>query len=177
MSCLSSRECNREMVSETVEMRRGGEHMKGDGMQDRGWGVRRLLGIGMLSFLALVSSVLPAFADYAISVSCYSGDVDLGNVEVYDVRLAARVCNDVYYACKGDASAAMRTLTICRTCASMRMARCSCGDRKFLISRDNRSLFVAQSLFSLFGKCSELISMKVVAPNESLHRFGITLVC
>jgi hypothetical protein len=51
--------------------------------------------------MALAGLVGPAAADDSISVFCYMGVRSLGNVIVFDIKLAVEACNETYYECKG----------------------------------------------------------------------------
>jgi hypothetical protein len=61
---------------------------------------------GLLSVAVLLATGLmtPAIADQGISISCYNeskSEWPVGAVVVYDVSLAARSCNSMYYDCRG----------------------------------------------------------------------------
>ena len=63
-------------------------------------------GVALLSMIVIILTgfMAPAFADQTISISCYNeakSSLPLGNVAVFDVALAARACNSMYYDCKG----------------------------------------------------------------------------
>ena len=65
-----------------------------------------LIKAGLLCGAVLLATGLmaPASADESFSISCYKdpgSDLSVGSVVVYDVSLAARSCNSMYYDCKG----------------------------------------------------------------------------
>ena len=65
-----------------------------------------LIMAGILSGTVLLATGLmaPASADESFSISCYKdpgSDLSVGSVVVYDVSLAARSCNSMYYDCRG----------------------------------------------------------------------------
>lgn len=52
----------------------------------------------------VTGSIVPAFADEGITISCYEDAKSagsLGNVIVYDVAEAARACSSMYKDCRG----------------------------------------------------------------------------
>ena len=65
-----------------------------------------LFAAAFLSLIVIIATgiMAPASADQTISISCYNegkSSLPLGNVEVFDVVLAARSCNSMYYDCRG----------------------------------------------------------------------------
>jgi len=65
-----------------------------------------LIMAGILSGTVLLATgfMAPASADESFSISCYKdpgSDLSVGSVVVYDVSLAARSCNSMYYDCRG----------------------------------------------------------------------------
>jgi hypothetical protein len=64
----------------------------------------RIWGVFILASLALFGIAAPAGADMGVNVSCYLGNLYVGNAVVYDVRTAANACNDLYHICRGQCS-------------------------------------------------------------------------
>ena len=61
---------------------------------------------GMIISASIILSGLAAAvgADEGVNVSCYLGNVYIGNTVVYDVRTAANACNDLYRDCRDECS-------------------------------------------------------------------------
>jgi len=63
-----------------------------------------LLGIVTITAMAVFALAVSAYAAEGVNVSCYLGNLYVGNTVVYDVRTAANACNDLYRICRGDCS-------------------------------------------------------------------------
>jgi hypothetical protein len=80
--------------------------MERNKLQKRETFLAALIKAGILSVTVLLVAGLmaTAFADQSISISCYKdpqSSSSVGTVVVYDVAVAARACNSMYYDCKG----------------------------------------------------------------------------
>ena len=80
--------------------------MKRNKPQKRETFLMALIMAGLLLVIVLLATGLmsPAIADESFSISCYKdpgSDLSVGSVIVYDVSLASRSCNSMYYDCKG----------------------------------------------------------------------------
>jgi len=78
--------------------------MRKDRTEERAFWKPGLFGIVTLASMTLFGLAVTAGAAEGVNVSCYLGNLYVGNTVVYDVRTAANACNDVYQTCKGQCS-------------------------------------------------------------------------